>query len=186
MNTNEINKKYVRWEKFLSSPSLAKKTCACNLSVQPRQTAGAYYMSIHFCPLWFLDLFTMTTLERTFRLLDALGLFIVTRFPFIELFLLLMSTGERAEKAPGLKITSFKDTLRQEYILVYLNAAIFFVCGTGMTLDIKRRKCGFAALLHAIVYTAVTLYQTERYSEFLIVSAWRTMVVTFCYNWCVT
>lgn len=113
----------------------------------------------------------MTTLERTFRLLDALGLFIVTRFPFIELFLLLMSTGERAEKAPGLKITSFKDTLKQEYILVYLNAAIFFVCGTGMTLDFKRRKCGFAALLHAIVYTAVTLYQTERYSEFLIVSA---------------
>ena len=135
-------------------------------------------MSIHFFPLWFLDLFTMTTLERTFRLLDALGLFIVTRFPFIELFLLLMSTGERAEKVSWLKITSFKDTLRREYILVYLNAAIFFVCGTGMTLDIKRRKCGFAALLHAIVYTAVTLYQRERYSEFLIVSVWRTMIVT--------
>lgn len=177
MNINEINTKYVRWKKFLSSPSLAKKTCACNLA---KLRAHIICPFISVCPLWFLDLFTMTTLERTFRLLDALGLFIVTRFPFIELFLLLMSTGERAEKAPGLKITSFKDTLKQEYILVYLNAAIFFVCGTGMTLDFKRRKCGFAALLHAIVYTAVTLYQTERYSEFLIVSAWRTMVVTFC------
>ena len=177
MNTNEINTKYERRKKFLSSPSLAKKTCACNLA---KLRAHIICPFISVCPLWFLDLFTMTTLERTFRLLDALGLFIVTRFPFIELFLLLMSTGERAEKAPGLKITSFKDTLKQEYILVYLNAAIFFVCGTGMTLDFKRRKCGFAALLHAIVYTAVTLYQTERYSEFLIVSAWRTMVVTFC------
>lgn len=176
MNTNEISKKYVRWKKFLSSPSLTQKTCACNLAKLRAHIICPFISS----PLWFLDIFTMTTLERTFRLLDALGLFIVTRFPFIELFLLLMSTGERAEKAPGLKITSFKDTLKQEYILVYLNAAIFFVCGTGMTLDFKRRKCGFAALLHAIVYTAVTLYQTERYSEFLIVSAWRTMVVTFC------
>lgn len=112
----------------------------------------------------------MATLERTLRLLDALGLFIVTRFPFIELFMLLMSTGEQAEKSSWGKIASFKDTLRKEYILVYINAAAFFVCGTGMTLDFKRRKCGFAAALHAIVYTAMTLYRHQRYSEYMIVS----------------
>ena len=112
----------------------------------------------------------MAALERTLRVLDALGLFIVTRFPFIELFILLMSTGEQAEKSPWGKIESFKDTLRREYILVYVNAVIFFVCGTGMTLDFKRRKCGFAAALHVIVYTAMTLYQRQHHSEYLIVS----------------
>lgn len=112
----------------------------------------------------------MATLERTLRLLDALGLFIVTRFPFIELFMLLMATGEQAEKTPFGKITSFKDTLKREYILVYTNAVIFFICGTGMTLDFKRRKCGFAAALHAIFYTILTIYQRQRYSEYFIVS----------------
>lgn len=112
----------------------------------------------------------MGTLERTLRLLDVLGLFIITRFPFIELFMLLMATGEQAEKTPFGRITNFKDTFRQEYFLVYLNAAIFFVCGTGMTLDFKRRRCGFAAAAHEIVYTVIILYQQKRYSEYLIVS----------------
>lgn len=112
----------------------------------------------------------MGTLERTLRLLDVLGLFIVTRFPFIELFMLLMATGEQAEKTPFGRITNFKDTFRREYFLVYLNAAIFFVCGTGMTLDFKRRRCGFAAAAHEIIYTVIILYQQKRYSEYLIVS----------------
>jgi len=80
-----------------------------------------------------------------------------------------MATGEQAEKTPFGKITSFKDTLKREYILVYTNAVIFFICGTGMTLDFKRRKCGFAAALHAIFYTILTIYQRQRYSEYFIV-----------------
>ncbi|XP_068721194.1 transmembrane protein 101-like [Montipora capricornis] len=111
----------------------------------------------------------MGTLDRTFRILDALGLFIVTRFPFIELFLLLMATGDQAEKTPLGKITNFRDTFRREFILVYFNAFVFFVCGTGMTLDFKRRQCGFAAAVHAIVYTVITLYQQKGHSEYLIV-----------------
>ena len=112
----------------------------------------------------------MATLDRTLRILDALGLFIVTRFPFIELFMLLMATGDQAEKTPFGKITNFKDTFRREYIVVYMHALGFFVCGTGMTLDFKRRKCGFAAAVHEIVYAVMTLYQQKRYSEYLIVS----------------
>ena len=112
----------------------------------------------------------MAGLDRTLRVLDALGLFIVTRFPFIELFILLMSTGEEAENSPGARTLSFKDTLRREYVLVYINGIVFFVCGTGMTLDMKRRKCGLAAALHAIIYTGVTLFQRKGYSEYLIVS----------------
>lgn len=112
----------------------------------------------------------MAGLERTLRVLDALGLFIVTRFPFIELFTLLMSTGEKAERMPGARIFTFRDTLRREYVLVYANAAVFFVCGTGMTLDFKRRKCGFAAALHAVVYTVIALFQHKSPSEYLIVS----------------
>lgn len=112
----------------------------------------------------------MAGLERTLRVLDALGLFIVTRFPFIELFILLMSTGEKAESMPGARIFTFRDTLRREYVLVYANAAVFFVCGTGMTLDFKRRKCGFAAALHAVIYTVTTLFQRKSSSEYLIVS----------------
>ena len=112
----------------------------------------------------------MAGLDRTLRILDALGLFLVTRFPFIELFMLLMSTGEKAESMPGGQIFTFRDTLRREYVLVYVNAAVFFVCGTGMTMDFKRRKCGFAAAVHAVVYTTITLFQRKRYSEYLIVS----------------
>lgn len=113
---------------------------------------------------------TMGPLERTFRVLDALGLFIVTRFPFIELFLLLMATGDQAEKTPSGKITNFKETLRREYFLVYVNAFVFFVCGTGMTMDFKRRQCGFAAAVHELVYAVITLYQQKNRSEYLIVS----------------
>lgn len=112
----------------------------------------------------------MAGLDRTLRVLDALGLFLVTRFPFIELFMLLMSTGEKAENLPGGQTFTFRDTLRREYVLVYVNAAVFFVCGTGMTLDFKRRKCGFVAALHAVVYTTITLFERKRYSEYLIVS----------------
>ena len=113
----------------------------------------------------------MAGLERTLRVLDALGLFIVTRFPFIELFILLMSTGEKAERMPGARIIfSFRDTLRREYVLVYANAAVFFVCGTGMTLDFKRRKCAVAAALHAVIYTATALFERTSPSEYLIVS----------------
>ena len=113
---------------------------------------------------------TMGSLERTVRILDALGLFIVTRFPFIELFLLLMATGDQAEKTPIGKITNFRDTLRKEYFLVYVNAFVFFVCGTGMTMDFKRRQCGFAAAIHELVYAVITLYQQKNRSEYLIVS----------------
>ena len=112
----------------------------------------------------------MAGLERTLRVLDALGLFIITRFPFIELFTLLMSTGEKAEHMPGTRIFTFRDTLRREYAFVYANAAVFFVCGTGMTLDFKRRKCGVAAALHAVIYTATALFQQKSPSEYLIVS----------------
>ena len=113
---------------------------------------------------------TMGSLERTVRILDALGLFIVTRFPFIELFLLLMATGDQAEKTPIGKIANFRDTLRKEYFLVYVNAFVFFVCGTGMTMDFKRRQCGFAAAIHELVYAVITLYQQKNRSEYLIVS----------------
>ena len=113
----------------------------------------------------------MAVIEKALRLLDAVGLFIVTRFPFIELFLLLMSTGEQAENTPGARTLSFKDTLRREYVIVYVHGAIFFVCGTGMTLDLMRRKCGFAAALHLAVYSAMTLTQRKRSSsEYFIVS----------------
>ena len=110
---------------------------------------------------WILVLYCYIryVLQRTPRVLDALGLFIVTRFPFIELFILLSSTGEKA-----------RDTLRREYALVYANAAVFLVCGTGMTLDFKRRQCGFAAALHAVIYTATALFQRKSPSEYLIVS----------------
>lgn len=111
----------------------------------------------------------MAVLDRVLRVLDALGLFLITRFPFIELFVLLMSTGEEAENLPGARTLTFRDTLRREYLLVYINALIFFVCGTGMTLDLKRRKCGLAAALHVVVYTGVTLYQLKKSSEYLIV-----------------
>lgn len=111
----------------------------------------------------------MAGLERTLRVLDALGLFIVTRFPFIELFILLMSTGEKAERMPGARIFTFRDTLRREYVIVYANAAVFFVCGTGMTLDFKRRKCAVAAALHAVIYTAAALFERTTPSEYLIV-----------------
>lgn len=112
----------------------------------------------------------MAGLERTLRVLDVLGLFIVTRFPFIELFILLMSTGEKAERMPGARIFTFRDTLRREYVLVYVNAAVFFLCGTGMTLDFKRRKCAVAAALHAVIYTATALFERTTPSEYLIVS----------------
>ena len=112
----------------------------------------------------------MAVSDRVLRVLDALGLFLITRFPFIELFVLLMSTGEEAENLPGARTLTFRDTLRREYLLVYINALIFFVCGTGMTLDLKRRKCGLAAALHVVVYTGVTLYQLKKSSEYLIVS----------------
>lgn len=133
---------------------------------------GRMHVSFLFALYFVRFLFdsTMAGLDRTLRVLDALGLFIVTRFPFIELFMLLMSTGERADSLPGVQTLSFKDTLRKEYVLVYINAAIFFVCGTGMTLDFKRRKCGFAAALHAVIYTTMTLFQRKQYSEYLIVS----------------
>lgn len=119
----------------------------------------------------------MAGLDRTLRVLDALGLFIVTRFPFIELFMLLMSTGEKAESLPGGQIFTFRDTLRQEYVLVYANAAVFFLCGTGMTLDFKRRKCGFAAALHAVIYTTMTLFQRKSDSEYFIVSITRPVAL---------
>ena len=61
--------------------------------------------------------------------------------------------------------------------MVYMHAAGFFVCGTGMTLDFKRRKCGFAAAVHEIVYAVMTLYQQKRYSEYLIVSLIITSII---------
>ena len=88
-----------------------------------------------------------------------------------------MATGDQAEKTPFGKITNFKDTFRREYIVVYMHAAGFFVCGTGMTLDFKRRKCGFAAAVHEIVYAVMTLYQQKRYSEYLIVSLIITSII---------
>lgn len=81
-----------------------------------------------------------------------------------------MSTGEKAERMPGARIFTFRDTLRREYVLVYVNAAVFFLCGTGMTLDFKRRKCAVAAAVHAVIYTATALFERTTPSEYLIVS----------------
>ena len=168
---------------FLAPPSLPAEIKTSIYSDTSRAHVSPSFILFCFCSIkselvlslskLTLSNSTMAGLDRTLRVLDALGLFLVTRFPFIELFMLLMSTGEKAENLPGGQTFTFRDTLRREYVLVYVNAAVFFVCGTGMTLDFKRRKCGFVAALHAVVYTTITLFERKRYSEYLIVSIFK-------------
>lgn len=116
----------------------------------------------------------MGAFQKILGLVDALGLFLVTRHPFVELFLLLMRTGDNLPEQSGSIPENFVDTVfRREYFMIYLHSVVYFICGTGMTLDMKRRQCGFAAGVHVAVVTAMTLHGSPKMTEYSMVRFWR-------------
>ncbi|EDO46567.1 predicted protein [Nematostella vectensis] len=110
----------------------------------------------------------MGFLEKTLIIADMIGLFLVTRYPYFDLFCLLMRMGSKADTVK-MKVDSIFDTLRPEYLSFYLNGAIFFVCGTAMTLDMRRRTFGIVSAFHIFISAILLCFENQRWSEFMMV-----------------
>ena len=120
---------------------------------------------------WILTWFIiMRVVERLVVAFDFLAVFIITRYPYLEIFLLLMSMGDKGGQIGSIR--SFTESLQQrENVIVYVHAAVYFLCATGMTLDIKRRQSGFAAFIHLVIVTALSVIENgSRWPETLTVS----------------
>lgn len=111
----------------------------------------------------------MGVVQKLVVAFDFLAIFIITRYPYLEIFLLFMSMSDSNGRI-GI-VRSFSESLQQrENVIVYIHAAIYFVCATGMTIDIKRRQFGFAAFIHlAIVTTLSVINNGSRWPETLTV-----------------
>lgn len=105
----------------------------------------------------------MNAIERLLYILDLLATFIVTRYPYVCILTLLLQAGERNSTRPN----SWLDAL---YEPTYIHAAIYFVCGAGMSVDLTRRVSGLAAAFHAGYFAVITLMKPS-ISDWIMVSA---------------
>ena len=111
----------------------------------------------------FEDILTkMISLDRFLYYLDLLASFIITRFPYVCILTLLLGAGETKVSHPNTWLGAI-------YEPTYIHAAIYFLCGAGMTVDLTRRAAGLAAALHAGYFAVITLLKPTM-SEWLLVS----------------
>lgn len=118
----------------------------------------------------------MSFFQKFIIIADIFGFFIITRYPYVDLFCILMRHGSMADSskqgtfnpsAGRLEMTM--DAIKQNFE-VFINGAIFFVCATGMTLDMQRRGCGVMAAFHVVCAAIMTCIEHKQWSEFMIVS----------------
>lgn len=132
--------------------------------------------SLLSCPrVFLLSLLIMGFFEKFVFLADMIGFFLVTRYPYFDLFCMLMKEGRSTESYRGVNkaytpsTSIFSMQMLRENFEVYLHGSIYFVCATGMTLDIGRRNCGLVSAFH-IVYLAISsCFENKQWSEFMMV-----------------
>lgn len=109
-------------------------------------------------------------------LADILGFFLITRYPYVDLFCILMRHASMADlKKQGSfdhsagRMAMTMEMIKQNFE-VFVNGALFFVCATGMTLNMQRRNCGLIAAFHVVCTAILTCFEHRQWSEFMIVS----------------
>ena len=112
----------------------------------------------------------MAIVRKLVVVFDFLAIFIITRYPYLEIFLLFMTMSDSNGRIGAVR--NFTESLQQrENVIVYIHAAVYFLCATGMTLDIKKRYCGFVAFIHLATVTAFSVISNgSRWPETLTVS----------------
>ena len=112
----------------------------------------------------------MNAVERLLYVLDFLAAFIITRFPYVCIFTLLFRASDKNIALPDTWLGAL-------YEPTYIHAAIYFLCGAGMTVDLTRRVGGFAAAIHC-GYFAVGALLNPDISHWLMVS-----FKVYCLQW---
>lgn len=113
--------------------------------------------------------------EKFVILSDMIGFFLVTRYPYFDLFCMLMKIGRSTENSRGinkaytLSTSIFSMEMLRENFEVYVHGSIYFVCATGMTLDIGRRNCGLFSAFHIVFLAVSTCFENRQWSEFMMV-----------------
>lgn len=107
---------------------------------------------------------------------DIIGFFLITRYPYIDLFCILMRHGSKADDlrqgyfdpSTG-RVAMAMELIKQNFEL-FVNGVTFFVAATGMTLDMQRRNCGLIAAIHVVCSAIFTCFEHKTWSEFMLVS----------------
>lgn len=110
-------------------------------------------------------------MERLLYVLDVLAKFIITRYPYVCVFFVLFQAAEQRTTRPN-------SWLGALYEPTYVHAAIYFLCGAGMTVDLTRRLSGFAAAFHA-GYFAVNALLNPSISEWLMIKIFARNIAVF-------